>query len=105
MNRDEHAISAHNKRRPYSHGKDPATADGTAGGAGDRRGARPLDEGDDLQSLVVQSIEGIRRGARLEGTAADEVQPGMSNHAGRRRELLVAFYRAGAGDNREITTA
>ena len=50
-------------------------------------------------------MEGIRRGAWLEGTAAQHARTAQLNGLGDVRHLLLRFYRAGTGDNLQLLPA
>ena len=59
----------------------------------------------DLQALLPQALEGVRRGARLEGAAAHELQPGALQERGGGLHLLLGLHGAGPGNDGEASRA
>ena len=61
--------------------------------------------GEDLQALLSQALERVRRRARLEGAAAEELQPEARDQRGAGLHLLLGLHGAGSGDHGERTGA
>ena len=59
------------------------------------------DVGEDLQALDPQALEGVRRGARLERTAPEQLGARGLGHLGRLERLLGRLDGARAGDQGE----
>jgi len=57
-----------------------------------------------FQALLAQPLEGIRRGARLEGTAPQHLGARFLHRVGRLQELRAALHRTGAGDDDDVRT-
>ena len=61
--------------------------------------------GQDFQALLLQPLEGIGRGARLERPAAEERRAGPLDLAGDGERLLPALDGARPGDNGDVLAA
>ena len=57
------------------------------------------------QALDAEPLEGVRRGARLVGAAAQHRAPVLGDHPGHLEGLVAALHRAGPGDQREVVAA
>ena len=73
---------------------------------GDRRQAGPVARlGEVAKGLHAQALEGVRRGPRLEGAAAEDRRPGRRHRVRRLHELVAALDRAGARHHRQPAVA
>ena len=63
------------------------------------------DLGHDLQAFFAESLEGVGRGARLVGAAAEELRAGRGDALGHGERLLAAFDRTRPGDDGEVVAA
>ena len=61
--------------------------------------------GQQLQALQAEALEGVRRGARLVGAAAQHRRAGVAHDAGGLERLLARLDRARPGDQREMLAA
>ena len=67
---------------------------GDDGQAGLSRALRPI-----FQAFFAQPLEGVGRGARFVGAAAQGVGPGFSHRLGNLQDLRPALHRARPGDD------
>ena len=58
-----------------------------------------LGQGEKLQPFFLQALEGVRAGARLEGTASQHIRAGIFYCQSGLEDLFFAFHGAGPGDN------
>ena len=58
-----------------------------------------------LRPSSFHALEIVRRGARLEGAAAQHARAGRGHAFGRLHDLLFAFHGAGAGHHDELVAA
>ena len=61
--------------------------------------------GEQPQPLLAQPLEGVGRGARLVGAAAQQRRAAVAHDARRLQRLLARLDGAGAGDQREVIAA
>ena len=61
--------------------------------------------GQQLKALLLQSLERVRRGARLEGVAAQDGGARLCHRLCRGEELLSRFDGTGPGDRRKMPAA
>ena len=75
-------------------------------GLGDDEHAEALAHfGQNLQALYAHALEGVGRGARLVGAAAEHAGSGLRDFFSDGQRLLAALHRAGPGDDRELRAA
>ena len=71
----------------------------------DRQAGHLAHVGEDLEALLAQALEGVRRGPRLVGAAAEQRGARGLGHLGRLEGLLGGLDRARAGDEGERVRA
>ena len=63
------------------------------------------DVAENLQASEAETLEGVRRSARLVGAAAEEMNAGGLELLGDGEALLFGFYGAGTGNDGKMRTA
>src|SRR5947207_1165184 len=59
----------------------------------------------DLEARFTQALKGVRRSARLEGAAAQDLRAGLGDACGNGMDLLAGFDRTGAGGDDHFRAA
>ena len=61
--------------------------------------------GEQLQALSLHALEGVGRGAGLEGAAPEELGPGLFHFFSHVADLLLTFHRAGPSNQGQMPVA
>ena len=73
--------------------------------ADDRHAGRPAGGGKQFEAVPAESLKCVRRGARLEDAAAENLRAGFAHRPGGGGDLVCRLDRTRAGHDQEATTA